>query len=115
MVRYVEHLPDAPDDDRKLNDMSFAFYDSMLVFDHITKTITVLALAWIDQHDSPETAYDMASQRVDDLIRKLKRPEKDLVCSDVQLPQGPPPVYESNFTQAEFEDAVKSVSITSGW
>ena len=46
VVRYVEDLPNAPDDDRDLPDMSFAFYDRMLVFDHITKTITVVALAW---------------------------------------------------------------------
>jgi len=32
-VRYVENLPNAPDDDRGLPDLSFAFYDRMLVFD----------------------------------------------------------------------------------
>src|SRR4051812_26688333 len=36
-VRYVEKLPDAPKDDRKLPDMSFAFYDHMIVFDNVQK------------------------------------------------------------------------------
>ena len=31
-VRYVEHLPDPPSDDRGLPDLAFAFYDHMVVF-----------------------------------------------------------------------------------
>lgn len=37
-VRYVENLPHAPPDDRKLPDLSFAFYDRMVIFDQINKT-----------------------------------------------------------------------------
>src|SRR4051794_1034749 len=33
-VRYVEHLPNAPPDDRGIPDLSFGFYDRMVVFDH---------------------------------------------------------------------------------
>jgi anthranilate synthase component 1 len=35
VVRYVENLPDAPPDDRDLPDMSFGFYDRMVVFDNV--------------------------------------------------------------------------------
>src|SRR5690242_3318115 len=38
-VRYTENLPNPPRDDRGLPDLAFAFYDRMLVFDHIRKTI----------------------------------------------------------------------------
>ncbi len=106
VVRYVEHLPDAPPDDRGLNDMSFAFYDSMLVFDNITKTLTVLALAWPARHDSLAQAYDHATRRLDELIKQLNSPTDDLTCVDAASPLGDPPAYESNFTQAEFENAV---------
>ena len=34
-VRYVEHLPSAPPDERGLPDMAFALFRSMVVFDHI--------------------------------------------------------------------------------
>ena len=44
-VRYFENLPDAPQDDRQLPDLWFAFYDQMVVFDHVQKTVIVLALA----------------------------------------------------------------------
>ncbi len=44
-VRYVEKLPNAPPDDRKLPDLSFAFYDHMIVFDNVQKTAIVVVLA----------------------------------------------------------------------
>ena len=48
VVRYTERLPNAPPDDRHLPDLSFAFYDRMVVFDNITKTVTVVAMARVD-------------------------------------------------------------------
>ena len=48
VIRYSEHLPNAPADDRKLPDMAFAFYDHMIVFDHVTKTNIVIAMARLD-------------------------------------------------------------------
>src|SRR4051794_20938941 len=36
-VRYTERLPDVPRDDRNLPDLSFSFFDRMVVFDHIRK------------------------------------------------------------------------------
>ena len=48
-VRYFERLPNAPPDDRQVPDLAFAFYDQMVVFDHVTKTIVVVAMARLDQ------------------------------------------------------------------
>ena len=106
-VRYVEHLPDAPEDDRGLPDLSFAFYDRMLVFDHITKTITVVALAWPQRHPSPQAAYEQAQHRIQELIDRLNQPQPGSTCVDATLPTGDRPEFESNFTQAEFEQAVR--------
>src|SRR5262245_9469265 len=44
-VRYTERLPNPPLDDRQLPDLCFAFYDRMVIFDHINKTIAVVAHA----------------------------------------------------------------------
>ena len=107
VVRYVEDLPNSPPDDRDLPDMSFAFYDRMLVFDHITKTITVVALAWPKQHETLETAFADANQRIDTMIELLNQPTVDLCCLDADLPTGDVPEFKSNFTQAKFEQAVK--------
>src|ERR1700685_59596 len=42
-VRYSERLPRPPEDDRHVPDMAFAFYDRMVIFDQINKTILVVA------------------------------------------------------------------------
>ncbi len=106
VVRYVEDLPNAPPNDRDLPDMSFAFYDRMLVFDHITKTITVVALAWTKKHDTLDHAYRDANARIDEMIERLNNPTSDLSCLDADLPTGLSPEFKSNFTKEQFEQAV---------
>ena len=56
-VRYTENLPDAPPDDRGLPDLAFNFYDRMVIFDHIRKTVLVVALAALRAADRPREAY----------------------------------------------------------
>jgi len=71
-VRYVEHLPNAPQDDRQLPDLCFAFYDRMVIFDHINKTIAVVAHAHVDSANLRQ-CYDTACQRVDRLVERLQQ------------------------------------------
>ncbi len=52
-VRYVERLPNPPPDDRGLPDLCFAFYDRMVIFDHINKTVAAVAHAHISPHPQP--------------------------------------------------------------
>ncbi|MEE2825243.1 MAG: anthranilate synthase component I [Planctomycetota bacterium] len=107
VVRYVENLPDSPPDDRGLNDLAFSFYDSMVVFDHITKTLTIVALARPSQFDSNEAAYDQAASRIDQIIEQLSCPETGLSFDDVDTEPVEPTEFTSNFTQSEFENAVR--------
>jgi hypothetical protein len=53
-VRYTERLPAAPADDLHLPDLSFAFYDRMVVFDNVTKAfdVVVLARGWMPRSHS---------------------------------------------------------------
>ena len=43
MVRYYEDIGDGPQDDLKLPDLSFGLYRTMVIFDHVSKTIKVVA------------------------------------------------------------------------
>ena len=117
-VRYVENLPNAPKDDRGLPDLSFAFYDHMLVFDNVQKTAIVIVLAKVRQGEVPtaagqtqqtatlQNAYDDACRRVDRLVEKLSAPAGELVPADIDTAGDANLAYSSNFTQAEFEAAV---------
>jgi anthranilate synthase component I len=75
-VRYWERLPDAPADDRGLPDLSFSFYDRMVVFDNVSKVIDVVVLARIDDDSAAGIAgaYDDARRRIDATIERLFAP-----------------------------------------
>src|SRR5581483_1082766 len=71
-VRYVERLPHPPADDRRLPDLSFAFYDRMVIFDHVNKTVLAVAHAHVgedrgqrteDSEDGLRRSYDAACRR----------------------------------------------------
>ncbi|MBX7167351.1 MAG: anthranilate synthase component I [Pirellulales bacterium] len=106
-VRYVERLPHAPADDRHVPDMAFAFYDHMVIFDNVNKTLIVVAMARLDAAGDLRAAYDDAARRVDELVARLHSPGAPLVEADIAVSGAPQIAYESNFTRAGFEAAVR--------
>ncbi|WZO99241.1 anthranilate synthase component I [Isosphaeraceae bacterium EP7] len=106
-VRYTERLPDAPPDDRNLPDLAFAFYDAMVIFDHIRKTILVVAHAFLDDHTDPAAAYDDAACRVDALVDRLSAPGSELPPVDLDTDAPSTLQYQSNMTRDQFESAVR--------
>ncbi len=103
VVRYCEHLPDAPTDDRQLPDLSFAFYDRMLVFDNVNKTMFAIVLAEADAND----AYDEACRRVDELVEQVNESSCTLQPRDIRPAGDPQLKYDSNVTQEQFESSVR--------
>src|SRR5215510_11268671 len=104
-VRYVENLPNAPQDDRKLPDLSFAFYDHMIVFDNVQKTAIVVVLA--KTAGDAKRTYQDACARVDRFIEKLAGPKNTLAPVDIDTGGEAHVAYKSNFTQPQFEEAVR--------
>lgn len=105
-IRYVERLPHPPVDDRDLPDLCFAFYDRMVIFDHITKTIAAVAHAHVDPKD-PARGYQEACARVDRLVERLQQGVADLQLTDI-APIGETSLpYRSNFEPKAFESAVE--------
>jgi anthranilate synthase component 1 len=104
-VRYVERLENPPLDDRKLPDLSFALYDRMVIFDHINKTIAVVAHAHVDPRD-PARSYEDACSRVDLLVDKLGKQDADLKLADIAPGGTVQRTYQSNFAPGAYEAAV---------
>lgn len=102
VVRYTEHLPDAPTDDRKLPDMHFAFYDRMVIFDHIRKTLTIVVMA----DTQSEGAYSDAVERIAEIAEQLSTPSNDLLMSDISTLGELSLDYQSNFEKQDFEAAI---------
>jgi anthranilate synthase component 1 len=115
VVRYVEDLPNAPQDDRQLPDLDFAFYHNLVVFDHVAKTVTLISLAdcrEVNTEDQADHAYAKA-------IADIKATRDKLSVQETQNPCDWNPSYWanqtkkepleilSNFTQEDFEAAVR--------
>ena len=109
MVRYSEHLPNAPADDRQLPDLAFAFYDHMVVFDHVNKTNVVVAMARLDTFGD-----DLAGGLCRRLParRRAGRPAGNAPSASCRRPTSPrtasrrSPIART-FAQADFEPAVE--------
>lgn len=107
VIRYAENLPNAPEDDRKVPDMAFAFFNRMIIFDHIRKTILVVCHADANSEDL-QNEYDRAAARVDELCQQLQEATSDIQPADVSIGGEPTLEYQSNFEQKEFEQAVEN-------
>ena len=120
VVRYVEKLPDQGDDDRNLPDLDFAFYHTLCVFDHVAKTITVITLAdcrSVATAADAKSVYKDAVTSVDETVERLSG---SVAGKNAQPAHWIPTQWNpdqwnessslevtSNFTQDEFEDAVR--------
>jgi anthranilate synthase component 1 len=107
IIRHYENLPRCPKDDRGLPDMVFGFYDTMVIFDHVLKTVQVVSSALLDGVRDSGAAYDEACGRIDAVCDRLRRPSplkvEDMVRSEpVRLP------FESNFRREDFLGAVEA-------
>jgi anthranilate synthase component 1 len=104
-VRYAEHLPHSPPDDRHLPDLAFAFYDLMVVFDHIRKVVLVVAHLRADAEDVA-AEYQRTCDRIDAVCARLESAPLPLRSGDIRLTGEPTRRWVSDCTQAEFETAV---------
>jgi anthranilate synthase component 1 len=106
-IRYIEYLPNVPKDDRNIPDLSFAFFDQMVVFDNIRKVVLVVALAHTGANDSQES-YQKACDRVDAMVDLLRQPKQDLLPVDIDTTTpAMPERIESNFTKEKFIASVE--------
>jgi anthranilate synthase component 1 len=80
----------------------------MVVFDNVTKAIVVVAMARLDRPGAtPAQAYEDACRRVDHLVEKLSTSECELHPFDIRTQGDVTLSYQSNFTKADFETAVR--------
>lgn len=104
MVRYVEHLPDRPIDDRELPEMLWQFVGGLAAVDRLRDTVTLIRNVYVT--DDLEADYakglDLLAQAVDRLgmvtpSPAFVRPEFTTYGDAV-----------SNIDQGAFEDAVRT-------
>jgi anthranilate synthase component 1 len=79
--RYFEKLPSPPADPLKLPEAKLMLADTLLIFDHLTHKIKVVAHARLD--GDIEKSYQQATDKIDSLVARLKQPvaEEKIVLS----------------------------------
>jgi len=106
MVRYYERLPNAPPDDRGLPDLLFGLYDTMVIFDHVQKTILVVSHAHV-KRDGLRNGYENACARIEQTIETLAEPP-GMSVGHIAVSGDPTLPFHSSFTREGFENAVSA-------
>jgi anthranilate synthase component 1 len=104
-VRLIEPVGEGSADGLGLPDVYFMLYDTMVIFDHVSKVVKVVCYAdctnvW------PEEAYAAAQGRVNELVERL-RGARPALADDIDLAPETSRSYESNVTRDEFTSGVE--------
>ncbi|MDP2938981.1 MAG: anthranilate synthase component I [Candidatus Omnitrophota bacterium] len=75
-VRFFEKLPDKNPDDLNLPDILLILADNLLIFDHLNHKIKIVSLAYVDNKNSLNFAYQKAINKIEELANALKKPLK---------------------------------------
>ncbi len=109
IVRFWEKIPENNQDDLYLPDSLFMLSHTLVIFDHINHTIKVVSYALLEKKESPQMAYEKAKHRIDEVVRKLRRPSPSLL--DRKRKEKKKEIsnekIESNFTSDGFQSKVK--------
>ena len=111
LVRHIEHLPSAPLDDLGLPDMAFLLADTVLVFDHLRHTITVVANAFVSGRDI-DGPYERALQRIAAVRRALEGPVPREPGGGPDADAAPPPAARpvtSSMSRETYEAGVERI------
>lgn len=107
-VRYVEHLPNRPEDDRGLPEMLWQFVGSLAAVDRFSQTITLVRNVFVELESDLAAAYEAA-------VAGLAEASRRLGSASAYAPSAPPartdasPDITSTIDRPTFETAVETV------
>jgi anthranilate synthase component 1 len=107
VVRYVENRPNRPPRSLGLPDLSFMFFDTVIVFDHVYQTVKVITNVRVDEADSARAAYDRAVAEIDRVVETLST-SMSLVHDDIVTTGAGEIEFESNFEKPDYLRAVEA-------
>jgi anthranilate synthase component 1 len=102
LVRTVEPLGAPNPDPLGTPDLALMLTDSLVVFDHLKRTITALANVYADDQGSEQRAREAIADTKRILSNPLPRPAEPTVGRAA-------PTFESNMTRAQFEAKVARI------
>jgi anthranilate synthase component 1 len=119
LVRTVEPLGDPNPDPLGLPDLALIIAEAMVVFDHNSREVSIIANAFIDEaaEGRVDAAYERAADAIDDVRKRLRMPkprptaapEADLPASRNAGEDGLPPGFGSSVSREQFEATVARI------
>ena len=107
VVRYVENLPNPPADDRRLPDLDFSFFDDLVIFDNINKTLYLVALVHCGDFSELSDAWTSGETRLAAMAKRLQGNASSLDSADLPASDLQPSLSAvSNFTPESFARAI---------
>jgi len=103
-VRYVEHLPGMPEDDRGLPELQWQFVGGVAAFDRLRETITLIVNVFVD--DDPEAQYVAAVEALESAVTDLSSDASTVVVERPRFDVLPD--AEQSLSREAFEDAVRT-------
>lgn len=107
-VRYAEPeklaFEHAPKDDRGLPEMHFAFYDGVVVFDHVDKLVHVVKLVMVEGDAGEQawrTAYERASGSIEARVAALRQHSEPMTSGRMNRGAPAPGPMPSNLTRED--------------
>ncbi len=106
-VRYFEpSVGEPPPDVLGLPDAVFLVTDSLVIFDHLLRRISVVAHVLLGEDEDPAAAYARGRRKVEELLARLDRPI-DPPRFNTLAPVPAPPEPQCNTTRGEFHGMVR--------
>lgn len=109
-VRFIEPIGDFTTDDLQLPDVHLLLTDTLCIFDHVRHRLRVLANARLTPDTDPDTAYDEAVAKIEELIQMLRQPTTTTPSS----PPGADPLSplgdwgeKSNVTREQYRQMIQ--------
>ncbi len=102
-VRFFERLPESTNDELGCFDVSFMMPRVLLAFDNLSHTIKVITPVSVAGPSDAERAYEEASARIDDVIKRLQAPRPPVE----RTANHEPIEFVSNFTRDEYMQVVE--------
>ena len=106
-VRYFEPVVgEPPPDVLGLPDAIFLITDTLVIFDHLLRRITVLANVLVADGETAEAAYERGRAKIDALLARLEAPIPTPVFNTLRAPATTTTEATSNTTREEFHEMV---------
>jgi anthranilate synthase component 1 len=109
LVRTVEPVGEPNPDTLKIPDLALMLTDALVAFDHLKRTVTVIANVYASDDEPLETSYARAAETIAEVRRRLAGPVPSPGAGHLRAGSRESPTFQSNMPREGFEANVARI------